>query len=227
MLAQAWKLSPSDLTFLWNECPRCFYLKVVHKFNRPATAFPGIFSRIDGLMKRFFEGRSTADFTPDLPPGVVKFGGLAVESALLHLPGHNEACTIAGKFDSVLEFEDGSYAVVDFKTTSPKPEHVAFYSRQLHAYAYALEHPAPGKLSLAPVSRLGLFSLDLDGLERSTPDRLALLGPVHWQECQLDEAGFLRFIEQVLSLLELPEPPPPGEKCGFCKYRDNSRLTGY
>ena len=222
-----WKLSPSDLTFLWDECPRCFYLKVVHKFPRPATAFPSIFSRIDSLMKRFFEGRSTAEFTPELPPGVVKFGGLAVESAPLHLPGHVDGCVLAGRFDSVLEFADGGYAVVDFKTTTPKPGQVAFYSRQLHAYAWALEHPAAGKLGLSPVTRLGLFSLDLDELERHTPDRLRLLGPVQWQECPRDEAGFLAFLGQVLSLLEQPEPPAPAEKCGFCKYRQASRLMAY
>jgi hypothetical protein len=227
MPVHIWKLSPSDLTFLWDECPRCFYLKVVRKFNRPSTAFPGIFSRIDSLMKNFFEGRSTAEFTSDLPPGVVRMGGKSVESVELQLPGHAAVCKIAGRFDSVLEFDNGSYAVVDFKTTSPKPEHVAFYSRQLHAYAYALEHPAPGKLNLAPVTRLGLFSLDLDGLERQTTDRLALLGPVHWQEVPRDEAGFLTFLDRVASVLEKPEPPPPGKKCGFCKYRDSSRMTGY
>ncbi len=227
MSPQPWKLSPSDLTFLWDECPRCFYLKVVHKFNRPPTAFPGIFSRIDGLMKRFFAGRSTAEFTDDLPPGTVKYGGLGVESEALLLPGHTTTCMLAGKFDSVLEFEDGTYAVVDFKTTTPKAEHVAFYSRQLHAYAYALEHPAPGKLRLSPVTHLGLFSLDLDELERHSTDRLALLGPVLWQECPRDEPGFLAFLDRVIRVLEQPEPPPPGEKCGFCKYRDSSRLTGY
>ncbi len=29
------KLSPGDLTFLWDECPRCFYLKVIMGINRP------------------------------------------------------------------------------------------------------------------------------------------------------------------------------------------------
>jgi hypothetical protein len=227
MTEHIWKLSPSDLTFLWDECPRCFYLKVVHRFNRPATAFPGIFSRIDSLMKGYFEGRTTAEFTPDLPSGVVRMGGKGVESIPLRLPGHAAVCTIAGRFDSVLEFEDGSYAVVDFKTTSPRLEHVAFYSRQLHAYAYALEHPAPGKLNLAPVTRMGQFSLDLDGLERHSEDRFALLGPVLWQECPRDEAGFMAFLEVVMGVLEQPELPPAGEKCGFCKYRDSSRATGY
>ena len=31
------------------------------------------------------------------------------------------------------------------------------YSRQLHAYAYTLEHPAPDKLALSPVTELGLL----------------------------------------------------------------------
>ncbi len=43
------KLSPSDLTFLWDECPRCFYLKVTGRLSRPSTAFPSIFSSIDSV----------------------------------------------------------------------------------------------------------------------------------------------------------------------------------
>lgn len=31
------KLSPSDLTFLWDECPRCFYLKHILGIMRPAA----------------------------------------------------------------------------------------------------------------------------------------------------------------------------------------------
>lgn len=35
------KLSPSDLTFMWDECKH-FYLKAVHGFNRPSAPFPTI-----------------------------------------------------------------------------------------------------------------------------------------------------------------------------------------
>ncbi|EKD87781.1 MAG: hypothetical protein ACD_35C00212G0001, partial [uncultured bacterium] len=31
-----YKLSPSQLTFAWDECPRCFYLDVVLGIKRPA-----------------------------------------------------------------------------------------------------------------------------------------------------------------------------------------------
>ena len=52
-----WKLSPSDFAFLWEECRRCFYLKVVSDFKRPSTPMPKIFTTIDQLMKQRFAGR--------------------------------------------------------------------------------------------------------------------------------------------------------------------------
>jgi len=111
-----WKLSPSDLTFLWNECKRCFYLKVVHKFNRPRMPFPKIFSRIDLLMKNYYEGKSSAEISPELPIGKVTFGEKWVQSQPIILPGHETGCFIRGKFDTVVSFSNGSYAVIDFKT---------------------------------------------------------------------------------------------------------------
>ena len=145
------KLSPSDLTFLWDECPRCFYLKVVHQFNRPWSPFPKIFNRIDKLMKDHFEGKPTSSISPELPEGVVKYGEKWVTSEPISLPNHEKTCYIKGKFDTVVAFNDGTYGVVDFKTSEAKPSHIPFYSRQLHAYTYALEHPAPGKFTLSPI----------------------------------------------------------------------------
>ena len=153
------KISPSDLTFLWDECPRCFYLKVALGISRPPTAFPKIFNRIDLLMKRLFEGSDTAELYPGLPAGHVLFGERRVESQPLPLAGTIPAF-LSGKFDSVVAFDDGSYGVVDFKTSAPNPKQIPFYSRQLHAYAYALEHAAPGKLTLAPITRLGLLVVE-------------------------------------------------------------------
>ena len=83
------KLSPSDLTFLWDECERCFYLKVIHKFNRPTTPMPAIFTKIDGLMKDYFEGKLTSELTPDLPLGVIQHGEKSVYSHLINLTGHS------------------------------------------------------------------------------------------------------------------------------------------
>lgn len=91
-MAKTFKLSPSDLTFLWDECKRCFYLKVVLGQNRPAMPFPSIFTKIDGLMKKYFDGQSTHLLTPELPPGLVVFGDRWVESLPISLPGHASQC---------------------------------------------------------------------------------------------------------------------------------------
>jgi len=218
------KLSPSDLTFLWDECQRCFYLKVVHDFRRPATPFPGIFSQIDSLMKDFYLNKPTQAMHPSLPSGTIFAAGKWVESASIRLPGLEVECFIKGIFDTVLKFEDGSYAVVDFKTTVPGEDHLPFYARQLQAYAYALEHAAPTQLSLKPISLLGLLCFDPQLMDMDEQGRLTYRGPAVWQPIPMDEGAFLEFISQVLQVLALPEPPPPAEKCEFCKYRERAHL---
>lgn len=224
---KTYKLSPSDLTFLWDECKRCFYLKVVHKFSRPSMPMPSIFIKIDGLMKRFYQGKTTQDLTVDLPPGVVLFGENWVQSQPIILPGHSDQVYLRGIYDTVVQFADGSYGVVDFKTSTPKPTHLAFYGRQLHAYAYALEHAAPGKVHLSPVSRLGLLVVEPDDIQMTPDGKLAYVGTVTWQEIPHDKDNFLGFLSQVLSVLEQPVPPEPGENCPYCQYRQSTHTSGW
>ncbi len=219
------KLSPSDLTFLWDECPRCFYLKVVQGFARPSGAFPKIFTRIDGLMKKHFGGKLTRAISPLLPTGVVRMGESWVESLPIAPPGSPIQVFFRGKYDTLLEFDDGSYGVVDFKTSDVKPENVPFYSRQLHAYAYALEHAAPRALSLAPITHLGLLTVEPDEMQ-VIDGKIAYLGKVAWQPCPLDWEGFLDFTARVASVLAQPQPPDPGATCPYCAYRQSARQTG-
>jgi hypothetical protein len=221
------KLSPSDLTFLWDGCPRCFYLKVALGINRPPVPFPAIFGNIDLLMKRMFADKTTAEVLPALPPGKVILGGKWVESTPIRLQGSEISCFIRGIFDSVLQFDDGSYGVIDFKTSEPNPKHVEFYGRQLRAYAYALEHPAPGKLALSPVSKLGLLCVSPKDIDRDVQGHIRYIGEVTWLEVPRDEAGFMAFLAQVMQVLVAPEPPPAAEKCPFCKYRDEARSHGW
>jgi hypothetical protein len=217
------KLSPSDLTFLWDECPRCFYLKVARGFNRPATAFPSIFSKIDKLMKDFFTNQPTSEIARELPAGRVKFGEKWVFSQPISFPGNSIQVYIRGKFDTLVEFDDGTYGVIDFKTSEPKTSHIEFYGRQLHAYTYALEQSAPGKLSAGPISRMGLLVVSPAQMIRTQEGVIAYLGDVSWLEVPRDDAKFLGFLEKVVDLLALPEPPDAHPKCGFCGYRQAAR----
>jgi len=142
------------------------------------------------------------------------------------MPDHTQCCFLRGKFDALIHFDDGSHGVIDFKTSEPKHAQIPFYSRQLHAYAYALEHPAPDKLGLSPISCLGLLVEAPHATLLATTNEISFHFATTWLEVPYKEAGFLHFIDQVLALLELPEPPLAGEKCGYCEYRQHAREHG-
>ena len=142
-----WGLSPSDFAFLWDDCPRCFYLKVARKQPRPSSPFPSVFGRIDRAMKEFYLGERAELMAPGMPEGVIGGGDRWVKSAPLLVPGSSKTCLIRGRVDALVDCDDGTTGVVDFKTTIPKPDHIATYGRQLHAYAMALEHPSSGRPS--------------------------------------------------------------------------------
>jgi hypothetical protein len=144
----------------------------------------------------------------------------------INLAGHSLSVFLRGKTDAMLGFDDGSYGVVDFKTSEPKPSHIPFYSRQLHAYAYALEHPAPDKLHLSPISRLGLLVEAPHATWVESTEEINFHFTSTWMEIPYAEDGFLRFIDLVVTLLELPEPPPAGENCDYCRYRQHAREHG-
>ena len=79
------KLSPSSLTFLYDECKACFW----HHYNgrpRPATAFPKVFGALDNAQKELFVGRSVKDVSRSLPAGVIE-PGRRVKSEAIAVPG--------------------------------------------------------------------------------------------------------------------------------------------
>jgi hypothetical protein len=221
-----WTLSPSDFAFLWEECKRCYYLKITRHFRRPRSVMPKIFTTIDAKMKKYFSAKGTDSISPLLPTGVIDTNVSWVQSVPLSIPGHTSTCTIKGKLDTVLRFDGGTYAVVDFKTSETRSRHIPLYSRQLHAYALALENAAPEKLSLSPVIKLGLVVFDPRTFSRGNDGSASLVGPLKWIEISRDDPTFLIFLQDVLDVLERPVPPEASPNCEWCQYRDRGRSTG-
>jgi RecB family exonuclease len=118
----------------------------------------------------------------------------------------------------VVSFDDGTYGVIDFKTGKPSRESANLYSPQLHAYAYALEHAAPGALALAPVTKLGLLYFYPDSINQQSIERLNYEAEITWIEIEKDEDTFLNFIDEVMGVLELPEAPKHYPNCQWCGY---------
>ena len=113
--------------------------------------------------------------------------------------------------------------MIDFKTSEGNRRNIPLYSRQLHAYAYALENPAPGKLGLSPISRLGLLCVEPQQMIRGADGSYSYLAKPVWLECPRNDEGFFSFLDEVLGVLESPDPPPPGESCEWCRYRATAR----
>jgi hypothetical protein len=221
-----YKLTPSDLTFLYDGCKHCFVLKVKHGLRQPSIPLPAVFAKIASLQKDYYSGKRTEDFCPSLPPGIVTYGEQWVRSNTIEIPGSPNTCHLAGRFDIVAELDDGSFAVLDFKTGNPSQAKSAMYARQLQAYTIALENPAKGALELNPISRLGLLYFTPDMFEQVAAERQMLEGQMLWVEIERNDSAFINFLEAVVRLLDGPLPQPEPETCDWCKYRALTRLIG-
>jgi hypothetical protein len=220
-----YNISPSDLTFAWDGCKRCFYLKVKHNLVYRGV-FPGMFSKMGNLTSNFYLDKPASEISPALPAGQVKFREKWVKSVPISFADTASQCVIKGRFDAIMAFEDGSYGVIDYKTSEASEEQAAFYSRQLSAYAYALENPAPNALSISPITRLGLFIITPERFERLSNGDLAFVTKTTWVEIPRDDATFLALLREVVTLLDMSLPPDPDEGCGLCNYRKDYREAG-
>lgn len=214
-----WKLSPSDLVFLWEECPRCFYLKVRGLLRRPRTPMPKIFTTIDITMKAYLQGQRTEGLAIGMPRGTFEHAERWVESAPVAIPSCSSTCYFRGRFDNIIRLDPGGHGLVDLKTCHRRDEHIPLYGRQLHAYAWCLEHPASGAFRLSPIERMGLLVFEPDIFFKGVFWSGTLSGRLYWVELPRNDRGFLDFLAEVANLLDRPTAPDPGLDCPWCRYR--------
>lgn len=221
-----YRLSPSDLTYLFDGCKYCFNLKVKHNISQPSIPMPGIFSIIASCQNTFYSTRRTEKFCSMLPPGIVEHGEKRVQSIPLKFDTSPNTCYIAGRFDLVIKFDDNSYGVIDCKTANPSDLKTKMYGRQLQCYTYALENPAPGKLSLSPISKMGLLYFVPKIFNQHADINQALEGELFWQEVKRDDMGFINFMANVMKILDSDVIYP--QTCDHCEYcrKGNACLAG-
>lgn len=208
------KLSPSDFKYLWEECPHCFYRKVHYNIRQPSIGIPSIFTRMSGMLQKSIRGQNLQDFVPDAPSG--KF--ILDEGFLKSQPLPSEKSYINGKFDLLVQFDDGTHGVIDVKMTDSKDEDLNKFDRQLHAYKYALENPAE-KEPIA-ISKIGLLIVSPTDIKPHQGYIYYKAKPV-WKEIPINMDGFFSFIEEVEGLLGGPEPTP-SQTCAWCQYKHGS-----
>lgn len=212
---QLYKLSPSDFKYLWEDCKHCYYRKVISGVLLPSIGIPAVFTKMSGLLQNALQGTDPHLLHPAIPSGkfVLKEGYLKSKP----IPPSGR-CFINGRFDLLIEFDDGTYGVIDVKITDAKDEDLDKFDRQLHAYKFALENSAtenPSKVT--KISKMGLLIASPNTIAIGNGQLIFHTTPV-WKEISQNIDKFFSFIQEVERVLTGPIPPI-SPTCGWCKYR--------
>jgi len=209
-------ISPSDLTFLFGECPRCFWLKYNLGVSRPG--FMPLVGPMAALQEKTFQGKTSTELGLRNHGGLVTSWGHTVVSERIKVGGRLTNWYIKGKYDLVLSFTNSKVAVIDCKITTGNMDEkkLELYKPQLEAYAFALENPQNGES--VDVIESGLLMWKIS----SASSNLEMLGPVFNAEqsylfSDRDPDFFRVFISRVIKVLD-GDIPAENENCSYCKY---------
>ena len=207
-----YKLSPSDFAYLWTDCKFCYYQKVklgvVH-----SGIFPAMFGRINKLLQDSIMGMNLQDIHPDLPSGIIEIQEGFMKSKVVR--GTN--CFVSGRFDILTKLDDGTYAVIDFKITTPDEEKIlSKYSSQLHAYKFALENPADDTLPVK-ISKMGVVSINPDEMKLDNGKVVFTTTPTY-HPIEEDMESFYGLVRDISGVLE-GGVPLASETCASCVCR--------
>ena len=206
-------ISPSDLTFSWDGCHRCLWLNYNHGVKAPL--FMPLVGELSAMQEAHFDAVTSALVTPELPSGKVHSRGGWVKSTPIVVNGSASPYAVRGKYDLLMEFDDGTWGVIDCKFQGRDSDKSDFYSPQLEAYAYSLENPAAGRAQ--SVASMGLLVWKPT---HAVGDSLENYGFGVFQKylpVERDQANFLRVIGEFIDVLE-GDLPDSGPTCTTCTY---------
>lgn len=227
------RLSRSKLEDFTN-CPCCFYLDRRLGVGRPDMPGWPINSAIDELLKREFDayrerrephpimrkyGIDAIPLAhPDLDEWRRNFGGIT----------HHHADTdliLTGAVDDIWQDSEGRLIVVDYKATSTQSEitleaeYRQGYKRQLEIYQWLLRQNGFDVSNRA-------YIVYANGLK----DRPSFDGRMDFDMTVLPHDGDASWVETCVreahACLQADTPPPPGDACSFCLYRNAAVNAG-
>lgn len=216
------KISRANLQ-LMKECPRCFWMYKHKGIGRP-QGYPYTLSiAVDQLLKAEFDGYREKGI---MHPVLANHDGLA--EAKLY-PDHEQLtkwrnnfeglkyhdtgldATLFGAVDDMLEFNDGSLAVIDYKSSGAKEISVYDdYQTQMDVYTYILE-----QLGLKTARKAYFVFYQVDKTNGFN-GRLPFIGQIREVATNPDYVHGL-FAEAV-RLARSDTPPPSHSECQYCTW---------
>jgi hypothetical protein len=205
-------ISPSDLTFSWNDCHRCLWLYYNHGVKNPS--FLPLVGDLADMQERYFDGASSHHMDPEIPAGKVLDRGKFVLSKPIEIDGVPSKYAIRGKYDILMEFDDGSYGVIDCKFQSRDTDKRDFYAPQLEAYAFALENPAKGEPKT--ISSIGLYVWSLVTPRGNSETGFGLQLKSTWRPIERNPEALQSRLREFIEMLA--QPIKSAGSCEHCRY---------
>ena len=210
-----WQLS------LFLECPRCFWFVNRHKVKLPKSLPFALNNAIDGLLKIEFDQHRAAGTLPRIFSSLQGQAKLFTDTGKLEIWRNNfqglrwtdpsSKHTLFGAVDDVLEFLDGSVAVVDYKSTgSASPTIYPSYQLQMDVYTYLLRQLG---YRTAPKSYFAFFVVVKDdGFRGRLPFREHLI------EVTPQPERVPALFAQAIALALEDQMPTKGVECDLCRW---------
>lgn len=214
------KISRSGLK-LFLECPRCFWLDLHHKIKRPPSYPYTLASAVDYLVKQEFDkyrekGKLPSIFVAqkikaklyageDLATWRNNFKGISFADEDLN-------ASLYGAVDDILEFSDGSLAVVDYKSTGSREITVYDdYRKQMDTYAYILERMGH---KVHPEAYFVFYQVDKTGggFKNSLPFTEEI------RAVTIDSSWVPKAFEKAITLARQKTAPSSAPECVHCAY---------
>lgn len=211
-------ISPSDLTFSWDNCHRCLWLHYNHGLKAPSF-FP-LVGELSALQENHFADALSDALHPALPKGRVIGRGAWVKSIPIPFNGNPSPFAIRGKYDLLMEFEDGTYGIIDCKFQGKDNDKSDFYAPQLEAYAFALENPATDKPKKISVMGLLVWSPRKPVGTPATGFNLELNSS--WFPIQRNPEALQGRLTEFITLISGPTPMAKSN-CDTCKFITDRR----
>lgn len=206
-----YKLSPSDFAYLWEECKFCYYQKVKLGVSHSGV-FPAMFGKINKLLQDSVIGKNLQEISTEMPSGIIDRQEGFIKS--IKIPG--TSCYLNGRYDLLIKLDDGTFAIIDFKITTPDEEQILKkYATQLHAYKYALENPMDG--NPVKISKLGIVSVHPNEMELKDK-KIVFTNTPTWHPITEDMDSFMGMVREIDIVLN-GQLPKTSATCKLCIYR--------
>lgn len=202
-------LSASTLS-LYTDCPRCFWLKLIKKIERPRGPVPTIMSGLDLVIKAYFNQYRGKDVLPPIVAGKIP-GRLFREVPPWLTKGDPETNTkLVGKLDELLEPEPGLVAPIDHKTRGKKADDIhKAYQLQMDVYDLLL-----GASGFKTIHKAWLVYYIPDVMEQN---KFSFAIDVH--ETMTDPERANNVFSNAAKVARGTEPPANAD-CEYCRWFD-------